>query len=66
MLTDPQYEDMFENGNYRRRRRMKRPYRSSGGFAPKALFSETFPHTLNLAGRNLFSPPGYSHNPYSR
>ncbi|KYQ48495.1 Forkhead box protein L2, partial [Trachymyrmex zeteki] len=26
---DPQYEDMFENGNYRRRRRMKRPYRNT-------------------------------------
>ncbi|XP_049770161.1 forkhead box protein L2-like [Schistocerca cancellata] len=24
---DPQYEDMFENGNFRRRRRMKRPFR---------------------------------------
>ncbi|XP_030384414.1 forkhead box protein D5-A-like [Scaptodrosophila lebanonensis] len=30
---DPHYEDMFENGNYRRRRRMKRPYRSIGQFS---------------------------------
>ncbi|KAF4525281.1 hypothetical protein B566_EDAN009364 [Ephemera danica] len=63
---DPQYEDMFENGNYRRRRRMKRPYRSSGGFTPKSLFADTFPHSLPLTGRNLFSPPSYPHNPYSR
>lgn len=27
--ADSQYEDMFENGNYRRRRRMKRPYRNA-------------------------------------
>ncbi|XP_053959529.1 forkhead box protein C1-B-like isoform X3 [Anastrepha ludens] len=33
---DTQYENMFENGNYRRRRRMKRPYRSVGHF-PKLL-----------------------------
>lgn len=26
MPVDPQYEDMFEHGNYKRRRRMKRPY----------------------------------------
>ncbi|XP_047101499.1 forkhead box protein D3-A-like [Schistocerca piceifrons] len=28
---DPQYEDMFENGNFRRRRRMKRPFRGGLG-----------------------------------
>ncbi|XP_004522754.1 forkhead box protein E4 [Ceratitis capitata] len=33
---DPQYENMFENGNYRRRRRMKRPYRTVGHF-PKLM-----------------------------
>ncbi|CAB3385930.1 Hypothetical predicted protein [Cloeon dipterum] len=59
---DPQYEDMFENGNYRRRRRMKRPYRSAGGYAKASFFTESFAHTLPLNGRNLFSPPAY--NPY--
>lgn len=38
---DTQYENMFENGNYRRRRRMKRPYRSVGHF-PK-LMTDTCP-----------------------
>lgn len=33
--TDSQYEfrDMFENGNYRRRKRMKRPYRTGAHFS---------------------------------
>lgn len=30
-MLDPNCEDMFENGNYRRRRRMKRPYRPTAG-----------------------------------
>lgn len=58
---DPQFEDMFENGNYRRRRRMKRPYRSSQPY-PKAFFSDA--HALPLT-RNIFSPPSYP-PPYSR
>lgn len=55
---DPQYEDMFENGNYRRRRRMKRPYRNAQPY-PKAYFGDTLAqHGLPL-GRNLFSTPAY-------
>ncbi|KAJ8926736.1 hypothetical protein NQ314_020853 [Rhamnusium bicolor] len=61
---DPQYEDMFENGNYRRRRRMKRPYRSAQPY-PKAFFAEGLgQHGLPLT-RNLFTPPTYP-TPYSR
>nr|XP_046479854.1 fork head domain transcription factor slp1-like isoform X2 [Neodiprion pinetum] len=65
---DPQYEDMFENGNYRRRRRMKRPYRS----APyhKTLFGEPFAPThvhVGDATRNLFAHPPPSYPPaYTR
>ena len=36
---DTAFEDMFEKGNYRRRRRMKRPYRPSL-YLPKTLFSD--------------------------
>ncbi|XP_068903977.1 forkhead box protein L2-like isoform X3 [Tenebrio molitor] len=61
---DPQYEDMFENGNYRRRRRMKRPYRSAQPY-PKAFFGDALgQHGLPLA-RNIFTPPTYP-PPYSR
>lgn len=61
---DPQYEDMFENGNYRRRRRMKRPYRSAPPY-PKAFFGEGLgQHGLPLA-RNIFTPPAYP-PPYTR
>lgn len=60
---DPQHEDMFENGNYRRRRRMKRPYRTQS--YPKAFFGDTLgQHGLPLA-RNIFTPPTYP-PPYSR
>ncbi|CAG9863267.1 unnamed protein product [Phyllotreta striolata] len=55
---DPSYEDMFENGNYRRRRRMKRPYRSAQPY-PKAYFGDALgQHGLPLA-RNIFTPPAY-------
>ncbi|CAG2062777.1 unnamed protein product, partial [Timema podura] len=53
---------MFENGNYRRRRRMKRPYRSAAPYG-KGLFAEGFAaahHQLPLGTRNLFgNPPTY-------
>lgn len=37
---DPAFEDMFEKGNYRRRRRMKRPYRPAISL-PKPLFADS-------------------------
>lgn len=40
---DPQYENMFENGNYRRRRRMKRPYRPANHYG-KGLFGDAAYH----------------------
>ncbi|XP_042206756.1 forkhead box protein E4-like [Homarus americanus] len=44
---DPQHEDMFEHGNYKRRRRMKRPnmYRQT----------YTYPDYLGLTSRTFFS-----------
>ncbi|KAK2584495.1 hypothetical protein KPH14_006869 [Odynerus spinipes] len=65
--VDPQYEDMFENGNYRRRRRMKRPYRSAPYHKP--IFGDPFsPTHVHLGPRNLFahSPPSYAPTTYSR
>nr|KAG5696208.1 hypothetical protein BaRGS_021693 [Batillaria attramentaria] len=37
---DPAFDDMFEKGNYRRRRRMKRPYRPPISL-PKPLFADS-------------------------
>lgn len=65
---DPSCEDMFEHGNYRRRRRMKRPYRNTS-YHPKSLFSDPYStsHVHLSATRNLFahSPPSYA-PPYPR
>ncbi|XP_014474333.1 PREDICTED: fork head domain transcription factor slp1-like isoform X2 [Dinoponera quadriceps] len=64
---DPQYEDMFENGNYRRRRRMKRPYRNAPYHKP--LFGDPFSTThVHLGPRNIFghSPPSYAPTTYTR
>ena len=64
---DPQYADMFENGNYRRRRRMKRPYRNAPYHKP--LFGDPFsPTHVHLGPRNLFghSPPSYGPSTYTR
>ncbi|CAO1342889.1 unnamed protein product [Diamesa tonsa] len=60
---DPQYDDMFENGNYRRRRRMKRPYRTGAHF--QKMFGESYiASSNNFAHRTVFSQPGYQ--PYPR
>ncbi|XP_043279415.1 forkhead box protein L1-like isoform X2 [Venturia canescens] len=62
------YENMFENGNYRRRRRMKRPYRSTP--YQKSRFRDPFPpsHVHFAPSRNLFghSPPSYAPTGYTR
>ncbi|CAH2241055.1 jg26699, partial [Pararge aegeria aegeria] len=68
---DPQCEDMFENGNYRRRRRMKRHFRATP--YPKPIYGDGYhvshvqhPHiqTIQLGPRNYFGanspyPPSY-------
>ncbi|ETN67087.1 hypothetical protein AND_001107 [Anopheles darlingi] len=47
---DPQHEDMFENGNYKRRRRMKRPYRTG--------------HYSKMFGDSYVTNPGsFGHRP---
>ncbi|CAH2103999.1 unnamed protein product [Euphydryas editha] len=70
-ILNPQCEDMFENGNYKRRRRMKRPFRATP--YPKALFGDGYvthvgqhPHmqSIPLGHRNYFGstspyPPSY-------
>ena len=54
LFTDPQYQDMFEEGNFRRRKRMRRhAYKSPGiGF-------KSWP---NLADTQLMYRPPY--NPF--
>ncbi|XP_068135276.1 forkhead box protein L2 [Hyperolius riggenbachi] len=49
---DPACEDMFEKGNYRRRRRMKRPFRSQP--------------THFQAGKSLFSSDAYGYLPQTK
>lgn len=60
-MTDPDAGDMFENGNYRRRKRMKRNYRNSA--YPKGLYTD--PLGVHLSARNIFghSPPAYASTP---
>lgn len=65
--TDPDAGDMFEEGNWRRRKRMKRSYRN----APyaKGIYGEHFQsaaaaahHMTHIGARNIFShhsPPAY-------
>lgn len=56
---DTQYEDMFENGNYRRRRRMKRPYRGTTGHYSKMLGDTYVTTTSNFTQRASFPYQGY-------
>ena len=71
--TDPESGDMFETGNYRRRRRMKR-YRTATPYA-KPLFRDAsgfrtpahhHHHQLPLGTRNLFGTPSAYPPPYTR
>lgn len=45
---DAHYEDMFENGNYRRRRRMKRPYRNISQFSGPHSITDSFKSKATL------------------
>ncbi|XP_049283166.1 forkhead box protein I1c-like isoform X1 [Anopheles funestus] len=54
---DPQYEDMFENGNYKRRRRMKRPYRTGH-------YSKMFGDSYVTNPGNFGHRPVFAQNPY--
>ncbi|ERL85792.1 hypothetical protein D910_03207, partial [Dendroctonus ponderosae] len=63
---DPQYKDMFEHGNFRRRKRMKRHYRTAPPY-PKAFFGDALgQHSLTPLTRNIFSSPSAYPPPYSR
>ncbi|XP_045161615.2 forkhead box protein L2-like isoform X2 [Mercenaria mercenaria] len=58
---DPAFEDMFEKGNYRRRRRMKRPYRPAIALT-KSFFGDPAHCAFGQFSfaKNYFSPPPYS------
>ncbi|XP_063700541.1 forkhead box protein L2-like isoform X2 [Culicoides brevitarsis] len=57
---DAQYEDMFENGNYRRRRRMKRPYRTGAHFSK--MFADPYGNA-NFGHRTVFAQAPYQTYP---
>ncbi len=61
---DPQYDDMFENGNYRRRRRMKRPYRTGAHF--QKMFGESYLANANFGHRAVFAQSPYQTYPGQR
>lgn len=61
-ISDPQYEDMFENGNYRRRRRMKRPYRTGAHYSK--MFGDGYTtNATNYGPRTVFPANHYQGYP---
>ncbi|XP_060085026.1 forkhead box protein L2-like [Ylistrum balloti] len=59
---DPAFNDMFEKGNYQRRRRMRRPYRAAISL-PKPLFADNHCGPYNdfaQLAKPYFSPPPFS------
>ncbi|PVD36698.1 hypothetical protein C0Q70_03684 [Pomacea canaliculata] len=74
---DPAFEDMFEKGNYRRRRRMKRPYRppislpkplfadSSCAFGPVSLAKGYFGQSYSTHHQQYPQYPGWALTPHA-
>lgn len=56
---DPAFDNMFEKDNYRRRRRMKRPYRPALSLH-KQLFSDSTNAFNQFPFNNYFSPSSYT------
>lgn len=54
---------MFENGNYRRRKRMKRPFRTTPGNFSKMFNSTYLANTANFPAMPMFSQH-HHHHPY--
>nr|XP_033337644.1 forkhead box protein D2-like isoform X2 [Megalopta genalis] len=66
-VLDPKFADMFEHGNYRRRRRMKRPYKDTSYRKP--LYGDPYSAThVHLGPRGFFghSSPSYAPSTYTR
>lgn len=70
IVVDPQCGEMFENGNFRRRRRMKRPFRATPyskpyGYHVTHVGQHVPPHMqpLPLGARNYFGPASPYHPP---
>ncbi|KAM8715436.1 hypothetical protein ACLKA7_002483 [Drosophila subpalustris] len=66
---DVHYEDMFENGNYRRRRRMKRPYRNISQFTGSHSLTDSFESKATTTTTTLHQIPSqaiYQYNSTSR
>ncbi|KAK7580729.1 hypothetical protein V9T40_001358 [Parthenolecanium corni] len=70
---DPQFDNMFENGNFRRRRRMKRPYRANyqtcGSYQSCGPYQHSYYPSgsrdpCSLRTSTLFSPPSSSYPGY--
>lgn len=52
---------MFENGNYRRRRRMKRPYRTGAHFSK--MFGDPYSNS-NFGHRGIFNQTFHTYPRY--
>ncbi|XP_029012391.2 forkhead domain-containing protein [Betta splendens] len=61
-MLDPTFDDMFEKGNYRRRRRIRRPYRLPGPYlsGTPVEFGEAFYLQPYVGGTWSLCPPGAS------
>jgi len=61
---DPQYEDMFENGNYKRRRRMKRPYalagRNAASVTSQSVVAAQAAQAVSMINQSLFSGDSFN------
>ncbi|KAJ8022207.1 Forkhead box protein L2 [Holothuria leucospilota] len=60
---DPAYDDMFDKGNYRRRRRVRRPHRHYLLQSEQPFFGSDQPYTYAFPGtKGFYSPPTYNNS----
>lgn len=58
LAIDP--DKMFENNNYKRRKRMRRPIKTQATAYSKSFYENSYPSHLQFRRRSLYNAPRYS------
>lgn len=62
LFPDAHYEEMFENGNFRRRRRMKRTYNRSSAAHISRLYDTPYANSGYPSTARMYPNPPYRYS----